>query len=454
MFPQSNQMQKLTEKEKFDALSTKGVQDSTFFENYKEEVKDFIYKNKYEKGDEKYNTLPVLSTKMRDSKYLADITVNKNVAIVRENFEAIARLNKDPSIDESTRKSLTQFFSDASPEVVNKLKRRQNAFMQRQNATTTSTSGLQQPTTTLTYIAAELIEQLIPQEDWSKHFYTDNQFGWNEEWFFMSQRPVAMNDISETRMEGSNYQSLKNYNTEFSKISGPISTYAFNTSTNLIIQQQGAIMKRDVLADSIRAVTAGWNNAKAKALISGPSDGSFYGLLNNPDVTTDSTTFNGLYYSENDPTQKTGILATFVSEYFANSDSTMLPNKFIMSAQDVMGFGAPYSPTFPTTYSTGGSIESGIDIVQKYFNQVAAQIGSRGIEVIASIFVDKSVNGQKTQYVLYNDDKSNVRLINPIPLTVNAKMSYDGFHTNINMYERLGGIVTLRPTSQLQFFIN
>jgi hypothetical protein len=381
-------------------------------------------------------------------KDLCGFTASKNGIITRFNTRGIEDMRK------MGYSNLDSFTSGLSSQEQGDVRRRSNSI-RRDNAITTAPSGIEQNTTTLTYMAASILHQLLPQEDFSNIFHTNKESGWYEKHLFMAGRIVSPGDISAYRMQGSNFQSLKNVTVEYSKEEFPISTYFFNVPTNMIIQEQASIMKIDILSDQLAQSAKWWASERAKALMVGPSDKAFNGYINDPSIQVDTTLFAGSYYSDLTPTQKSNVLANFIGEAFMNADATMMPNTFLISKFDSVGFGAPYSDTFPTTYLTGTSLDLGIQAAQKTMDHVSQQIGSAGVKVVSSAFVDKKINGQKTQYSLFNDDSTNVEILNPIPFTVTATVSFDGgIHLNTGVYERLGGIITKRPTSAIQFFIN
>jgi hypothetical protein len=326
----------------------------------------------------------------------------------------------------------------------------------RKNAVDVAMPGFQQPITTLTYVFNKVVNQLLTQEDFSKIFPLFDgakAASWYETITLLTGRAIAPDNIASYRVQGSNFQSLKNITTENSRESFPISTYVFQVPNNMIVQSQASLVNIDMQTQQISLALEAIMNAYSKALMVGPGDESFDGFLTNPAFNVDTTLFND-YYSNLTSAQKTHVLTSFISEYFANSGATMMPDTFLISKFDSTGFGSPFSGSYPSAYTTGLSLEIGLQQVQQTADYISQQIGSSGIKVVSSAFVDSKVNGVLTRYSLFNSDPSNIGLLETIPITVNATTSADGFHMNTIIYFRTAGIQAIRPTSVLQFSVN
>jgi hypothetical protein len=56
--------------------------------------------------------------------------------------------------------------------------------------------------------------------------------------------------------------------------------------------------------------------------------------------------------------------------------------------------------------------------------------------------------------MLFKKDIENFAIIEPVPPTITAKMSANGYNFSCMIYFRSGGIASLRPTTMTTFLVN
>lgn len=137
----------------------------------------------------------------------------------------------------------------------------------------------------------------------------------------------------------------------------------------------------------------------------GTGDGLNYGLLNQPEVT-----INTSLLPTNVPSmtiqQLTNFAKTAISTYFANTNSTVFPNTWLMPTSTFMSLGVPVNPEFP------------IGTVREYLEKAFIAAGAPAdFRILHTVYNNTAGTGGRGRHVLYNRDPQTLTMYIPKPYT-------------------------------------
>jgi hypothetical protein len=181
------------------------------------------------------------------------------------------------------------------------------------------------------------------------------------------------------------------------------------------------------------------------AFLGSSSDTGVAGLLNNSAVNINTSRItapiSGLSAAN---------LATFVqnivNDYYANTNSTALPNRFVMPMSDFLGMGA-LTPGTVGTYPVP---------VIKYLEEVFQRVCGAGFKILATPYADttnafNAASVNKHVYALYRHDPESIRMDIPVDYTTTQPNSLNNFSFNDVAYAQYTGVGFYRNLETLLF---
>lgn len=142
-----------------------------------------------------------------------------------------------------------------------------------------------------------------------------------------------------------------------------------------------------------------------KILFKGTDDGLNTGLLNNSDVTI-NTSLLPANISAMSIEQLTNFAKTAISTFFTNSNSTTFPNTWLMPTSDYMSLGVPINPEFPI-----GTIR---EFLQRAFTDAGAPAD---FKILHTVYNNTASSTGAGRHVLYNRDSDVLTMYIPKPYT-------------------------------------
>ena len=141
-------------------------------------------------------------------------------------------------------------------------------------------------------------------------------------------------------------------------------------------------------------------------VFNGTSDGLNYGLLNQPNVTVNTSLLNAAIGS-----LSVADLFTFVSTAVAtawqNSNNTAFPNTLLMPTQDLGGIATPISQSYPMA-------ETKRELLEKAFKAAGAP---QDFKILHTAYNNTASSTGGKRYVLYNRDADVLKMYLPKPYT-------------------------------------
>ncbi len=142
-----------------------------------------------------------------------------------------------------------------------------------------------------------------------------------------------------------------------------------------------------------------------KILFKGTDDGLNTGLLNNPDVTV-NTSLLPANISAMSITQLTNFAKTAISTFFTNSNSTTFPNTWLMPTSDYMSLGVPINPEFP------------IGTIREFLERAFIDAGAPAdFKILHTVYNNTASSTGAGRHVLYNRDSDVLTMYIPKPYT-------------------------------------
>ena len=142
-----------------------------------------------------------------------------------------------------------------------------------------------------------------------------------------------------------------------------------------------------------------------KILFKGTDDGLNTGLLNNPDVTV-NTSLLPANISAMTITQLTNFAKTAISTFFTNSNSTTFPNTWLMPTSDYMSLGVPINPEFP------------IGTIREFLERAFIDAGAPAdFKILHTVYNNTASSTGAGRHVLYNRDSDVLTMYIPKPYT-------------------------------------
>lgn len=330
-----------------------------------------------------------------------------------------------------------------------------NAFQALQNASNgaidSSTLGYQYTIQTTTQIRAETIGQKFYEIPFAEYMpVIPGQAAWMESIKTNLVYKIGGNFEQGLINTGANQQQFTQVNVGTSPITQTIALWAKSYNyTTFEVNKALALNNWDVVTGKVEALKTEWDLGLQQL--------SFLGLL------SDLTNFPGLLsqvsvninlsvITKNISSFSFSDFQTFVSlvmaAYFANSNSTAMPDHFGIPMDDYLGLAVYINPEFPIA----GSML--IDALETAFRKITQ---NPNFKVYGTIYGESSVNAgywtmNGTQrYVLYRNDPKSVRMDIPMDFVLAAPVPVGPATFEGLGYGQFTSPVAFRPAEMLYF---
>jgi len=176
------------------------------------------------------------------------------------------------------------------------------------------------------------------------------------------------------------------------------------------IKQAAEASKWDPIEGKMRALKKNWDlGIQEIAFLGKPGDSVMTGLLNNAQVNVDTTTIAYAISDMSDSQFQTFVKA-LLAEYFSNSNSTVLPDTFVMPASDYLGLGSAASATFPNI--------SKFEYLENTFKKMTHNDKFKILPLAYATVANSRGELTKDRYALYRDDPETLSMAIPVDFTM------------------------------------
>lgn len=249
---------------------------------------------------------------------------------------------------------------------------------------------------------------------------------------------------------GSNQQKFAKVNVGTAPVTQNVALWAKSYDYSLFeVNKALALNNWDVVSGKLETLKTEWDLGIQKL--------SFLGLLQDPTnypglLSQGGVNVNLSVITKNISSFATADWQTFVAAimaaYFANSNSTVLPDHFSIPMDDFLGLAAFVNPSFPLA----GSMF--IDLLESAFRKIT---GNSSFTVFGVLYGKMSVNAgywttNGTQrYCLYRKDPKSVRMDLPMDFILAAPVPVGPVTFEGLGYGQFTGVIAFRPAEMLYF---
>lgn len=315
--------------------------------------------------------------------------------------------------------------------------------------------GFDVPITTMTTIARQITEQVFYEIDPAEYMpVIEGQGAFGDS--ILTYRSFQIGDSFETgivNMAQNNGRTAM-MDAGVDSVRLPIYSWAKSVTWSLIQMQQAAKAGNwDVVGSLEEARKTNFDLGIQRIAFLGAqgfqtAQANCYGLLNLPNVNTDTAVFaasGNVMISQMNVTQLNIFVANLVNAFRLNNNRTAWPTHFYIPEDDYIGMGGTqYSPTFP--------IGTTLEIMTKAFKQQVPNGGFKGILPIAYAIPANSFGSLSYHtYMLVNKNEKSFNMQLPVPYTTTVPNSLNNFQLQDVGYGQYTGVQALRPRELMYF---
>jgi hypothetical protein len=203
------------------------------------------------------------------------------------------------------------------------------------------------------------------------------------------------------------------------------------------IEESANVGNWDVVEAKLRSLKKNWDLGIQEGAFTGFTP-ELTGFLNNATVNI-NTTLIAESISAMDATEFQTFLAGLLTAYYANSNSTVLPDTFVIPTDDYLGLGVAASPTYPNI--------SKLEYMGNFLKKMTA---NEGFQIKPLTYAQAALNPDaKDRYALYRNDPEVMKLSIPVDLTMNQAYTVNGFDFEQLAYGQISGVLITRPREVL-----
>lgn len=310
-----------------------------------------------------------------------------------------------------------------------------------QNAEMLNAMGIDIPITTLTTAIKSVAEQKfyqVPPAEYMPVVVGEGSFSTN----LLKYTSFNMGgDFEEGLIKTSTHNSqLAQADAGVEGVQIPVYNWAKGLSWNLFeVQQAAKAGNWDLITEKEKARKKNWDLGIQKAAFLGVPALGAAGLLNQTNVTSDTTTI-GKALKAMDVSEFQAFVGKIYEAYRANSEYTAEPDTFIIPESDYNGLAAATSPQFP--------IKSKL----QYLKEAFAEIVGHEVAIKKLAYADAARSGLLVQrYVMLHKDADTLAMNIPVDYTSTMANSINGFHWENAAYGQFTGVKVFRPKEVLYF---
>ena len=224
----------------------------------------------------------------------------------------------------------------------------------------------------------------------------------------------------------------------------PVRNWRKKVNWTLFEIQQAAVASRwDPVEAKMRSLKKNWDlGIQELAFLGRPGDTVMTGLLNNAVVTINTTRIKKAISSMS-AAEFSIFVGGLLADYYSNSNSTVLPDTFVMPTADYLGLGVPVSSTYPNI--------SMLEYFQNMLKKMTANDNFKILPVAYATAANSRSDFTKDRYVLYRRDPETLSLSIPVDYTMAEPRTVDSMDWLQLAYGQYSGVLVNRPREMLYY---
>jgi len=309
-----------------------------------------------------------------------------------------------------------------------------------------NSEGFQYTIETLSYIRSKVVKQKFYEVDIASFVSVDvGEGGWADEIVqnltFMTGGGFYDGDIDTQSSTGR----VAGVDAAIAPIRMPVITWAKQAFWTIFeIMKAAQANNWDVVSAKLESLKKNWDlGIQETAFLGHPSRTTVAGLLTDTDVTINTTLVN-LSLSAMSYAQFTTFVSGVLAAYFSNSNSTVLPDTFVIPTADYLGLGVPYT-------GTGGFVNiSKLEYLQQMF---ARMTGNPSFKILPLAYAQAANNASrgvnKNRYVLYRNNPDTLAMSIPVDFTMLEADTQNKINWGQPAYGQYSGVLINRKAEVL-----
>lgn len=309
-----------------------------------------------------------------------------------------------------------------------------------------SSEGFQYTIETLSYIRSKVVTQKFFEVDVSAYVPIDvGEGGWADEIVqnltFMTGGSFFDGDVDMQTGTGR----VAGVDAALAPIRMPVLTWAKQAFWTVFeIMKAAQANNWDVVSAKLESLKKNWDlGIQETAFLGHPSRTTVAGLLTDSAVTI-NTTLIDFSLSAMTYTQFTNFVAGVLAAYFTNSNSTVLPDTFVIPTNDYLGLGVPYT-------GTGGFVNvSKLEYLAKTFQTMT---GNPNFKILPLAYAQAANNASrgvnKNRYVLYRNNPDTLSMSIPVDFTMLEADTQNKINWGQPAYGQYSGVLINRKAEVL-----
>ncbi len=305
-------------------------------------------------------------------------------------------------------------------------------------------TGFQIDITTLTDVKTKVTEQkfyTVKPSDYMPVTVGENAFSSD----LLTYKTFSLGSDFESGIieSGSNNSKVERADTRIEGVRVPTKYWSNEINYNLIeLAEASKSGNWSLIEAKERARVTNWQLGIQKVAFLGMSSNSnVKGLLNQTGVNSNTTVITQKISAMNE-TAFQALLSGILGAYFANSNSTVLPDTFVIPTDDYLGLVVSVSENF--------GLKSKLTRLLEAFQQATQ---NPNFEIKSLAYAQKAQSGLGVdRYILYRRaDDTSLRMDIPIDYTTTITDTINGFDYSSRAYGQFTGLQTYRDAEMLYF---
>jgi hypothetical protein len=185
------------------------------------------------------------------------------------------------------------------------------------------------------------------------------------------------------------------------------------------VSQAAASSNWDPIEAKMKTLKRNWDlGIQEVAFLGHPTESTVTGLLNHSEVTINTTLITKTLTSMTE-TEFTTFIGAVIGAYYDNSNSTTLPDTFIIPTDDFLGLTVPYSATYPNISKMAYMLDA--------FKKAT---GNENFQIKSLAYAQSANNAargiNKERYVLYKNDRETLKMTIPVDFNMFESKTTNG----------------------------
>ncbi len=209
------------------------------------------------------------------------------------------------------------------------------------------------------------------------------------------------------------------------------------------VKQAAEASKWDPIEGKMRALKKNWDlGIQELAFLGKPGDSVMTGLINNAQVAVDTTTITKSITDMTDA-EFQAFVGAVLNAYFENSNSTVLPDTFVVPASDLLGMGSATSATY--------TIISKIEYLLNMFKKITGNDNFKILPLAYATVANSRGELTKDRYTLYRNDPETLSMAIPVDFTMLDPRTINSMDWLQLAYGMYSGVLINREREVLYF---